>query len=118
MPSAQEELARLNWLIKEGQVMPEEPCKIILPRIAAKERAKNAPNAQGQRRTKLIKQLDSPETYSEFEIQFSRYKECAGNVQIAFTLMLEVLAALPDESIKRMAANSGEESRELRRKMR
>lgn len=103
MPTAQEELARLNWLIKEGQVMPDEPCKVILPRIAAKERAKNAPDETGKRRTKLIKQLDTPETYSEFEIQFSRYKECAGNVQIAFSIMLQVLAALPDESIKRMA---------------
>lgn len=110
MPSASEELARLNWLLKEGQIMPEEPCKVILPRIEARKRAENAPDETGKRRTRLIKELDSPETYSEFEIEFARYKECAGNVQVAYSIMLRLLKQLPDESIRKLAEDTGDEN--------
>lgn len=103
MPSFSEELARMIWLNKEGKVDPEERCKLIFPRIEAKKRVKNI-----EGRTKLTVQLDTPATYSAFNAQFARYKELTGNPQIAFQIMLDLLTALPDESIKRLAADDAE----------
>ena len=98
MPGFEEELARMLWLKKEGKVRPEERCKLIFPRLEAKKRVKNT-----EGRTRLIVQLDTPATYSEFSAQFARYKELTGNPQIAYQIMLELLAALPDENIRRLA---------------
>jgi hypothetical protein len=98
MPSFAEELARMIWLSKEGKVDPEERCKLIFPRLEAKKRVKNT-----EGRTKLIVQLDTPETYSEFSAQFARYKEQTGNPQVAFQIMLDLLKAFSDESIQRLA---------------
>lgn len=86
------------WLKKNGKVQGDERCKIVFPRIEAKRRVKNA-----EGKTRLVKQLDTTETYSSFEQQFSRYKELTANPQIAFKLMLDVLAAPSDEQIKRAA---------------
>jgi len=98
MPSFEEELARMLWLKKEGKVRPDERCKLIFPRIEAKKRVKNV-----EGRTRLVVQLDTPATYSEFTAQFARYKELTGNPQIAYSLMLKVLQGLPDDSIQRLA---------------
>jgi hypothetical protein len=103
MPTAAAELERLNWLIKEGSISPDEPCKLVLPRVEARKRAENKPDETGKRRTRLIKELDSPETYSEFEAEFSRYKEAAGNVQVAYSIMLRCLQQLDSATIKRLA---------------
>jgi len=98
LPSFDEELARMEWLKANHKVAGTEPVKVIFPRLEAKKRVKNT-----EGRTRLIVQLDTAQTYSDFAGEFSRYKECAGNVQVAFQLMLDVLRALPDESIARMA---------------
>jgi len=98
MPSFEEELARMLWLKKEGKVRPDERCKLIFPRIEAKKRVKNV-----EGRTRLVVQLDTPATYSEFTAQFARYKELTGNPQIAYSLMLKVLQGLSDDSIQRLA---------------
>jgi hypothetical protein len=100
MPGAAEELARLKWLLENGKIPPSEPCKLILPRIEAKKRVRNT-----EGRTRLIVQLDTPATYSDFAAQFARYKEQAGNVQIAYSIMLRLLAQLSDESIRKLAAD-------------
>jgi hypothetical protein len=98
MPSFAEEFARMQWLKKEGKVRDDERCRLIFPRLEAKKRVKNT-----EGRTRLIVQLDTAETYSQFTAQFARYKELTGNPQIAYQLMLELLAALPDASIQNMA---------------
>ena len=98
MPSFEEELARMLRLKKEGKVQPDERCKLIFPRLEAKKRVKNV-----EGRTRLVVQLDTPATYSEFSAQFARYKELSGNPQIAFSIMLRLLAQLSDDSIKRLA---------------
>jgi hypothetical protein len=103
MPTASEELARLNWLIKEGQIMPEEPCKLILPRIEARKRAENAPDETGKRKTRLVKDLLTPEAYADWNAEFSRYVEAAGNSHVAYSIMLRLLQQLPDESIRKLA---------------
>lgn len=98
MPSFQEELERMLWLKREGKVQPDERCKLIFPRLEAKRRVRNT-----EGRTRLTVQLDSPETYSEFNGEFARYKEQTGNPQIAFQLMLALLKAPDNESIQRYA---------------
>jgi hypothetical protein len=98
MPGAREEAIRLLWLLNNGKIPDDEPCKLVLPRLEAKKRVKNT-----EGRTRLIVQLDTAATYSEFSAQFARYKELTGNPQIAYQVMLDLLRALPDESITRMA---------------
>jgi hypothetical protein len=110
MPSVSEEVARIHWLIKQGKITGEDRCRLVVPRLETGDRIKKA-KAEG--RTRLIKQLDTPETYMAFEREFARYKENAGNVQVAFSLMLEVLTALPSESIKRMSKDEPEHSESL-----
>lgn len=73
---------------------------MICPKLETKDRIKRA-KAEGK--TRLIKQLDTTETYEGFETQFGRYKDVTGNPQIAFKLMLDVLGAPSDEQIKKAA---------------
>jgi len=97
-PSFDEELARMEWLKANHKVAGTERCKLVFPRLEAKKRVANK-----EGRTRLIVQLDTAATYSEFSAQFARYKELTGNPQIAYQVMLDLLRALPDESITRMA---------------
>lgn len=102
-PSFDEELARMQWLKRENKVSGDERVKLIFPRLESKRKVKNV-----EGRTRLVKQLDTPETYSEFEYQFGRYKELTGNPQVAYQLMLDVLKALSDEAIQRLARGHSE----------
>ena len=106
MPSFDEELARMQWLKRENKVSGDERCKLVFPRLEAKKRVRNV-----EGRTRLTVQLDTPETYSEFNAQFARYKEQTGNPQIAFELMLAMLKGPSDESIQRYAKGVVLESR-------
>jgi hypothetical protein len=51
MPSVLEELTRVNWLIKEGKISGEDRCKLVIPKIDAKERIRNE---KKQRRIVLV----------------------------------------------------------------
>ena len=98
MGSAKEELDNLTRVLREGHVAPNEPCKVLFPRIEAKRRIRNK-----EGRTRLIVELDTPQTYSEFTAEFDRYKQHAGNVQVAFSIMLRCLKQLSNELIKTLA---------------
>lgn len=98
MPEFKAELDRMNWLWREGKISADEPCKVVLPRLEAKKRVRNS-----EGRTRLIVQLDTAETYSEFAAEFARYKEETGNPQIAFQLMLTLLKAPSNEDLQRYA---------------
>jgi hypothetical protein len=88
----------MQWLKRENKVSGDERCKLVFPRLEAKKRVRNV-----EGRTRLTVQLDTPETYSEFNAQFARYKELTGNPQIAFQLMLTLLKAPKNEDIQRYA---------------
>lgn len=60
MPGAKEELDRLAWLLREGKIQPDEKCKVILPRLEAKERIKNT-----EKRKRICLSTDE-QNYSEF----------------------------------------------------
>lgn len=99
MPSAQANYEELGRLLREGKIPAEEKMSpMYFPRLAARRAIKNK-----EGRTRLIKEMDTPQTYSDFSAQFDRYIGIAGNPQIAFQIMLDVLKALPDESIKRLS---------------
>jgi hypothetical protein len=51
MPSFSEEFARMKWLKDNGKVQDDERCKIIFPRLDAKERIRNE---KKQRRIVLV----------------------------------------------------------------
>ena len=108
MPDVNEVLAQCKWLIDKGR--GGEAAKLLLPRIAAKRRVKNV-----EGRTRLIKQLDTPETYSEFNFQFDRYIRCAGNVQVAYSIMLRCLKQLSDELIRTLAEDHADQDFEMGR---
>ena len=83
-----------QWMLKN--LPDDEP--VIFPRQSAKRRVKNKLG-----RTRLIVELDTPQTYSEFTAEFDRYKQHAGNVQVAFSIMLRCLKQLSNELIKTLA---------------
>lgn len=103
MPDVTEVLAQCQWLVTHGR--GAEKAKLLLPRIEAKRRKQNK-----EGRTRLVKQLDTPETYSEFNAQFDRYIQAAGNVQVAYSIMLRCLAQLDDQMIRTLA--EGEQAAE------
>jgi len=103
MPDVNEVLAQCKWLVEKGR--GTEAAKLLLPRIAAKRRVKNV-----EGRTRLVKQLDTPQTYSEFNGEFDRYIRCAGNVQVAYSIMLRCLKQLNDELIRKLAEDAGDEN--------
>lgn len=99
MPGALEIHEELGRLLREGKIPSDERMPpLYFPRLAARKKVKNT-----EGRTRLIKEMDTPATYSEFVKQFDRYISITGNPQVAYHLMLQVLGALSDDSIKRMA---------------
>ena len=86
----------------------DRKCHFGLIDVEAKERIKNAPNKEGKRRTRLIKELHTPEAYSEWNAEFSRYTEAAGNPIIAQSIMLRLLQQLSSESIGKLAEDDAE----------
>jgi hypothetical protein len=88
----------MQWLKANNKVSDDERVKVIFPRLDAKRRVKNT-----EGRTRLVVQLDTAETYSEFSAQFARYKEMTGNPQLAYELMLSLLRGPSDESLRRYA---------------
>ena len=98
MPGFKEELARMLWLDHEGKVPPDEPCKVIFPAREAKERTENK-----KERTRLVRELDTPQTYADFNAEFDRFIRCAGNVQVAYSLMLRCLAQWSESDIRKLA---------------
>ena len=67
MPGAKEELDRLAWLIREGKIPPDEKCRVILPRLEAKERIRNP-----QKRKRIVMQTDE-HNYTEFHAMREAY---------------------------------------------
>jgi hypothetical protein len=67
MPGAKEELDRLAWLLREGKIQPDEKCKVILPRLEAKERIKNT-----AKHKRIVMQTDET-NYAEFHAMREAY---------------------------------------------
>jgi len=95
MPSLKEVADRVNFLLSKGD--GERKCHFGLVDVEAKERIANP-----KRRTRFIKEME-PEEYSEWNAEWDRYVDAAGNPVIARSIMLRLLKQLPEASIKRLA---------------
>ena len=100
MPTLKEVYERARFLMDQPE-NHDRKCHFGLTDVEAKERVKNVKG-----RTRLIVELDHPDTYSEFAAQFDRYRSICGNVHVAYGIMLDLLKALPDESIKKLSEGS------------
>jgi hypothetical protein len=97
-----EEVAeRVNFLLREGS-NPHRKCHFGLVDVEAKERAANP---KGHKR--LIKELSSAEEYGEWNAEFDRFYEQAGNPVIARSIMLRAWKQLSNELIQRLAKDEG-----------
>jgi hypothetical protein len=95
MPSAAEEYARLGWLLKNGKIPPEEPCKMVLPRLETKERAEKP-----QGRTRFVLETDDETVYSRLNLQKNRYMELIVNKAIAVDVLARLWEEPSDQAIK------------------
>jgi hypothetical protein len=96
LPSLEEVAARVNFLLSKGD--GARKCHFGLVDVEAKERIANP-----KRRVRFVKEMGSPEEYSEWNMEFDRYTEAAGNPVIARSIMLRLLKQLSDDSIRALA---------------
>jgi hypothetical protein len=83
MPSFDEELARMNWLKREGKVRGNERCKVIFPALDAKERIKN-PN-----KNKRIVIVTDEFSYSQFAARREAWMQALDNNPSFFMAALD-----------------------------
>lgn len=94
-------LAHAKFLVSKGR--GHEAAKMILPRIEAQRRRANK-----EGRTRLVRDLHSAEAYSDWNAEFSRYVEAAGDPNVAYSIMIRLLQQLPTESITRLAQDDAQ----------
>jgi hypothetical protein len=102
MPDVLAALEHCKFLISKGR--GGEPAKLVLPRIEAQRRRANK-----EGRTRLIRDMHTSEAYSEWNAEFDRYIEAAGDPNIGCSIMLRLLKQLPTSSIKTLAEDTGDE---------
>jgi hypothetical protein len=100
MASFEEVCARVDWLRANKVCRPDEKCSFVLVEREVKKRVANDGPKQ---KTRLIKELHTPQAYSEFNATFDRYVALAGDPNVAFSIMLRLLAQLSDDSIRALA---------------
>jgi hypothetical protein len=94
MPTVADCLEQAKFLVGKG--CGHEAATLVLPRLAAEKRKANK-----EKRTRV--QFDcSPEDYARFHEQLQRYREVCGNVTLAHQLMVDMLAGVPDSTIRQI----------------
>jgi hypothetical protein len=94
MPNVLECLEQAKYLVEKG--LGQEAAKLVLPRREAQKRIANK-----EKRTRF--QFDcSPEDYSRLHEQLKRYREVTGNPTLAHQLMVDILAGVDDERLRRI----------------
>jgi hypothetical protein len=94
MPNVFECLDQAKWLIEHGR--GDEAAKLVLPRLEAQRRRANR-----EKRTRV--QFDCDEqTYSRFHEQLQRYREICVNTTVAHNLIVDILAGVDDERLRRI----------------
>jgi hypothetical protein len=98
LPTVDEVFFQAKFLREHGR--GAEKAVLVLPAEEAKKRVANdGPKAK----TRLVKELHTPQAYSDFNAAFDRYVSLAGDPNVAFSIMIRLLAQLPDDSIRRLA---------------
>ena len=96
MPSLEEVGERVKFLLSKGD--KARKCHFGLVDVEARERAANP-----KQRTRLVRDLHTPQAYSEWNAQFDRYVTLVTDPNIAYKIMVDVLAFVTDETIQGMA---------------
>jgi len=102
MPTFEQELARMLWLKHENKISPDEPCKVVLPRLEAKEAARKPKG-----RTRFIFETDSEDMYSRFVTQKNRWLELIPNKSVALDMMCSMWENCSDAVIKAFGDEEG-----------
>lgn len=103
MATLREERARLQFLEEHGH--GDEKVHVVFVKEEVRKRVQN----KGER-TRLIKELDTPEAYSDWEAEWDRWIQgCGGHKPIAQDLMLRHLQQVPLSEIAKFAEDEQEE---------
>jgi hypothetical protein len=90
----QDVLEHAKFLIGKGR--GDEPAVLYLPKVEAQKRKVNR-----ERRKRIIWDVDEV-TYSRFNAERDRYMAICINKTVTVSLMCDVLAAVPEETIRRL----------------
>jgi hypothetical protein len=101
LPTLEEVFEKVKFLMTNGDDNAARKCHFGLVDVEIKERIANP---KGRKR--LIKELGSAEEYSEWNAEWDRYVEQAGNPVIARSIMLRCLRQLSNETIRRLAEDA------------
>jgi hypothetical protein len=103
VPSVLDVLAQVKFLIEKGR--GEEPAGLYMPKVESQKRRENK-----EKRKRIVWDVD-PETYSRFNAERDRWMGVCVNKTVAVSLMCDVLAAVPEETMRRLLeAGSEQES--------
>jgi len=105
MPTVNDVLAQVQFLLSKGR--GEEPAVLYMPRVEAQKRKVNK-----EKRKRIIWDVDE-ETYKALNTERDRWIEIAINKTVAVSLMCEVLAAVPEATIRALLEDSGAKAYEM-----
>jgi hypothetical protein len=94
MPTVSDVLAQIQFLIGKGR--GDEPAVLYMPKVEAQKRKANQ-----EKRKRIIWDVDEV-TYSRFNTERDRWMGICVNKTVTVSLMCDVLAAVPEETIKRL----------------
>jgi|SRR5215472_17633551 len=96
MPTVLECLAHAQWLASKGR--GNEPAKLVLPKLEAQRRRAN------KEQLTRVQWDEDPQGYKDWWEQISRYRDLVGNNTLASHVMVEILKAVADKTIKDLGA--------------
>jgi hypothetical protein len=103
LPSVLDVLAQAKFLIEKGR--GEEPAVLYLPKVEAQKRRANR-----EKRKRIVWDVDET-TYSRFNAERDRWMGVCVNKTVTVSLMCDVLAAVPEETMRKLLeAGSEQES--------
>jgi hypothetical protein len=94
MPDLNAVLAQVKFLIEKGR--GTEPAVLYMPRVEAQRRKANR-----EKRKRIIWDVDEV-TYSRFNAERDRWMQICVNKTVTVSLMCDILAAVPEETIQRL----------------
>jgi hypothetical protein len=105
MPKWKEEKERLRWLIKEGKLTDDEPCKVLFPRMDANKRIQNKEKAK-----RIVMQTDE-QNYSEFHAMREAYTlELDENPTLVVLAIIQAMRTFDVRGWKETRESAGEQA--------
>ena len=101
MPNVADVLAQCQFLISKGR--SEEAAVLYMPRVEAQKRKANKEN-----RKRIVWDVDA-ESYSRFNAERDRWMQVCVNKTATISLMCDVLAAVPEGTIRSLLEQGSDE---------